>query len=752
MAEPWKNYQPISDDGPWKKYEDPSLWKRVRAAVTGEDRETETTKSLPEFDLPFEFSARQAKTALGLLTTFDPKDQINILKENYPDLKFAQDEKGNILVDGAAYGGGQGALNIPGVSLRDLTQAGFQVGSFMPGANFVRAVTVPGRAAQAAALSGGTQAALDIASQAAGRDAEISPSNIRGGDVAIATAFGGLGQGTFDLFAKALSRLGARPSITTTVQTVDEITPDIRKAAQEAYKQFGGNIDNLSDDAILAALNSQGLSDDLARSMAAGMTPDEAAIAANQAAQEGTERFGIELSRGQRTGSPTQLQFEEAVRAGALGGDKAQGQAIAQQARQRAQTVQAAQNVQESLGGGQRSVSSVNEAADAAIDAVATKAEDFYGQVREAYQSAPNGAALNTEGAQSLFNGMAKALRGAEVAKDLPQTSAVLGDIRSMQKTLKIMSANNARIPIRQLETFRQRLNTRIGAATGSDQVQVMAVKRAFDEYLDGAIAKGLVHGGEDAGKTLSALKHARSLRKGYGDLFEPKPSRTRAGVIDNDPGGRILNKMAELEPTTEEVVSALYGSGRVFGKRGSAQLAERLKTVLGPESAEWRAIREAGLLRLMGVESGQIGDGVRISGREFLKRIHEAKAGRGQSLANALYTPEEIGLMENLAKQIIRSQPTPANPSGTAGQLGFQMRELVGRLGQMMGFASGDPTMTVLATFAQRGGQGLKDRKVIAVAEQAFSGKPLQIIKANPDLVGASIGGASITESRTGQ
>ena len=88
----------------------------ISDVFTGADRETAATRGLPEFDMPLELPTfagnpnvrRQASAALGLLTTFDPKGQVNILATNFPKLKFSQDEKGNIIVDGREGGGVNG--------------------------------------------------------------------------------------------------------------------------------------------------------------------------------------------------------------------------------------------------------------------------------------------------------------------------------------------------------------------------------------------------------------------------------------------------------------------------------------------------------------------------------------------------------------------------------------------------------------------------------------------------------------------
>ena len=153
-----------------------SFTQKTKDLFTGNNRKTEQTQSLPEFDLPTHFALTRpgatAKTALGFLTTFDDKKQLKILKTNFPKIEFSEDEQGNIIIDATKEGGEIGVLNMPGVSARDMIQLGFQVAAFAPAKAAAGANLVKG-AFQVGAKSGGIQIAQDLASQAAGREDEV---------------------------------------------------------------------------------------------------------------------------------------------------------------------------------------------------------------------------------------------------------------------------------------------------------------------------------------------------------------------------------------------------------------------------------------------------------------------------------------------------------------------------------------------------------------------------------------------------
>lgn len=237
MAKPWEKYQSQSEPSgkPWERFQDqsqqqvadqepapepaskPEAGRGVLGAVsdffTGNDRETAETESLPEFDLPMIDSEagvwdnikRQgslAKTALGLLTSLDAEQQANVLRSNFPELTFSEDEKGNVIVDGSAYGGGKGVLNMPGVSARDLLQAGFQVALFTPAGRVAAAgPNLTSQFLRGAGASGATQAIQSSVSAASGSGVSAGDA---AGDIALATSFGGMAP----IVAKTLANAG----------------------------------------------------------------------------------------------------------------------------------------------------------------------------------------------------------------------------------------------------------------------------------------------------------------------------------------------------------------------------------------------------------------------------------------------------------------------------------------------------------------------------------------------------------------
>lgn len=170
-------------------------------AVSGQDRQTEAIAGLDEVtgapelggisqfrDKPFMdalgelydkgLTAEAFKSAAGLLTTSDPKEQAQIIKTNYPDATFTPDEAGNIVV---GLPSGSYVLNAPGLSTSDVTKFVADIAAFTPAG---RAATIPAAIGRSAL----TQAGIESAGEATGGDFDAR-------DVATAGALGGAFKG-----------------------------------------------------------------------------------------------------------------------------------------------------------------------------------------------------------------------------------------------------------------------------------------------------------------------------------------------------------------------------------------------------------------------------------------------------------------------------------------------------------------------------------------------------------------------------
>lgn len=133
----------------------------IREAVTGTERQTQATQTLPDWASMPElntFSMASFKSALGTMMT-NPQETVQVIQSNFPGVQVTQDEKGNFLlqssIDGKLY-----AIK-PGFQVSDIPRAAGAIAAFTPAG---RAVTLPGMAVGA----GATQAAIEATQAATG--------------------------------------------------------------------------------------------------------------------------------------------------------------------------------------------------------------------------------------------------------------------------------------------------------------------------------------------------------------------------------------------------------------------------------------------------------------------------------------------------------------------------------------------------------------------------------------------------------
>lgn len=642
---------------------------------TGNDRETPETERMGEFDLPFEVSGRQIKTALGLLTTFDPKGQVNILKENYPDLKFSEDAKGNIIVDGSAYGAPPGVLNMPGISGRVLLQAGFQFAAFTPAARFGQMMSGAKAGATVTGLSSaGTQVLQDLSSQAAGRTSETSFDNVDYGDVGLAGLFGAGG----DVAGRLLSRF------LPTYRKQGTVTPEIRQGFKQAAVEAGRNPDEVTDDLIASWMRAA----DEATNLQGARQIDPQAV-------QQTDEFGIPFTRGQAMqASPAkvrQMSMEDTLSNTSAGpGARAAMDDFRNLQNESIET--AAGKVQESLGGGRRIVDRPNQAAANLADDIQGRAAALDKAVGEAYDAVGD-AFLAPEGVKGLANNLKTFARqeGFELSRELaPATRRAMEKTDELLKALDVKGGARVRpFHIRKVESMRRQLNDLVGAAANpTDKRQMTRLKQQFDASVNDAIDAALFSGDEGA---MEALKEARGLSAEYFRQFARRDTATRTGRPIKDQAGDIIERIVADDPTIEQVSNYLFGASKLGAKNTSAKLAGRVKDLVGADSETWQGIRQAAFLKLAEPTRGDT-----ISGKVFLKRLNEATSGSGESFMKELFSPDEIAQMRRFAAAVQRAQPDRANPSGTA----YKLTDIASQTGEniirMLGFSQGPITGAV--------------------------------------------------------
>lgn len=594
--------------------------------ITGGSRETAATRNLPEIGSEMGYKQLMgegdaAKVAALSSVTFDPVEAIGIIEKSAVDpVSVQSDGKGNVIVN---VGDRRGILNKPGFSGIDLLQLVGNAAMFaIPAAKFKGALAV-------GASEAGIQGLVETGQAMSG--GEFDPA-----EVALAGVSGAAFQKLVNVLADKLPDLmtkGFRPD------------DNARRIVREEAIKLGIG-DELSDSVV----------DSMLSQVRGSIDPK------NIPALAGEMEFGIPLTKGQRSMSDAQLSFEDSARVGTMG-EKPQVVMRNFEEGEQIPAVNRALDAQRSaLGGpGTSSRADVGATVRGELSAAESAMDDA---VKAAYSPELIGdASLDLGGMNALMNATRKAVIGFEFDRTLPETKKTLALLSRTQKALNAPGVKPS-THIRQIEAWRRRLNTAIGAAENNvDKRQLVLMKRGFDDYMDYAVINTLFDGDSNA---MSALKNARSLSADYFSKFRARKDRTKSGRAIPDPAGDFMEKVVEANPTDEQIVNMILGVSNLNRVAGVA-VVRRMKDALGDDAQALSAIREEAFRRL--VKTNNVNNSQVVSGSKSVRAYRDVME-KNASLMRELFTREELGKIGRLFAQIKRTQPdlvrSRENPSGS--------------------------------------------------------------------------------------
>ncbi len=613
----------------------------------------------------FQNTAKNAKIAGGYFLNRNQDARADMIKKQYPDAAVGRDSEGRTLVK--LPGDKWRYINKPGIDAQDVTDFAGDVIKFAPaGKAATMGAGLLSKMGIGAAASGATEAASQKASQAFG-----SEQGVKLGDVGMAAAGGGAGE----VISAAISPI-ARPMgryLGKKIKEARGITstkPPVLEALEKGTRPSG------------------------ARDM-------EAAIAAEDLARQ----FDVDLTAGQATGDVVQQRIESQMAKGVKGGPAMETMRSFQGA-QANQVRQAANNM---LGA---RVAPDTETAGAMIArGLRNKEKALSSEIQTAYKKAAEySASVDIHDARQLRDIIRDSLPEEVVnpslfssrqstARRYEQTFRVMEDLDRFDQNLararasiadseralttpgsEVEPAELKGIDWREIEKFRKDLNAAYNAAkTPEDRRGVLLAKASLDGWLDEATTKGIIEG--DPG-FLDALKKARGARRLYGSKFEVQNNK--------DFAGKIINDIVSDDLTPSETVNLIFGSSSALGqKRGSQLAVRRLKEILGPESQEWQAVREAALDRM--IKQGFARGGTQMKIGTFREVWNRQLKGEGRHLMKELFTPDELSRMEQFEKVLGFIEPLPGavNNSDTGTHILAMLNSFMrigGRVPQMIG------------------------------------------------------------------
>lgn len=659
--------------------EDLSLKDRAIDFFTGNKRKTAVTEKLPE--LQDSGLLRGEELGLGfksaLLTMTDPNEIAQAITTQYPNIVVThnKDGQGNVFpILTNRETGAATVINKPGVSGIDVLQTLGLGAAFFPSSKAVAGTTALGKAMSVGTQAAATQGAIEVGQEVAG-------GNFNTGDVVLA----GAGGAVFERVGTALAN--AAPAVKQQIRN-GVITEKVRKIFQREAKQLGVPEDSVNDNVI--------------RMWA--QRPDD---------RTGLEReFDVTLSNAQRSGNQADLREEDMFRSGARG-DKAQQVFLSEETKQSQALTDAAGGLQEQIGGDSPLVTSRQQAGSALREGVQAAERVADEAIDEAYANVGD-AVLSPEGFRELLKATRQATDSIEYPKtEVPGWQGLQDTIIRSEKTLRRLSQKGnvtlKPVHINQIESIRKAINNTIDTAKNpADMRNIMAMKNAFNDYLDKAVIRGMFDGDQES---LSALKSARGVFADYMNKFGTNTKRTRLGS-SKDQAGEFIKKVILEDPTNEQMVNSLF-SVTGLSKQGASKLAQRYKQILGSDSNEWNMVRQAAFDHL--VAKKNINGVEYVDGSKTYKNIVNAQ-NVNKSLIDELFSKDEWNTIKRFASISRKTVPelvkSRANPSGSATTL---MREAHNKLMSVL------PFVDLGMSAAAGGGFFFKNARNAAKARGAF-------------------------------
>lgn len=705
-----------------------SFMQSAKDFVTGDDRATELTESLPELGaldgsgniLGGEDKSKIAALTPAILSTLDPFGIAEIVSNNFENVgvAFNKDAEGNLFPilrnnkTGVAV-----QVNKPGISGIDVLQGLGLAAVFTPAGRAGLGSGVVAGSAKVGAASGATQAGLNALQQASGREAT-------GKEIAGEVGFAALGGFVFENLFRAM---GAGWRGVANKLKKGEVDDQARNAFKEQAQRFGIPAEEITDDYIKRAAN------DALDAFDGDLTALE-------------REFKVGLTNAQRSGSQSALSQEDSLRSG-IRGQAAQDAFLKGEANQNQQILQASGRLQDDIARGAESISTRQQAGAALRDGVQRLEVAANDAIEAAYANVGD-ASLSPEGFKGLLRATKNATRSIEFPKSDKLVPAYAELRRSIRKAevdlLRLSKQPGMRLKpmhIRSIETVRKSLNSYMDAAANpTDRRNILATRQAFDNYLDDAVIKGLFDGDQEA---LTALKSSREVFKDYMKKFSPRTDKTRLGKSKDQPG-EFISKIILDNPTDEQVINSLFTVGG-FNKPGAAKMAQRYKELLGADSTEWNMVRQAAFKQL--VKTNNVNGAEVISGAKTLTAIQKALESN-KSLVSELFSGEEVLKLKRFANLVKRAQPdlvkSRENPSGTAQKA---MKEIGNLAQRFLPFVDGGAV-----SFTGGVGVVMKNRAATKAAEQAFRPfSKLQRSVGESVAEGAAIGQSEKLEPLTG-
>lgn len=462
----------------------------IKEAVTGADRATPETQSLPDWATMPELnqpSMASFKTGLGTLLS-NPAETAQIIKANFPGAQIAQDSKGNYLIT-SSVDGKQYAIK-PGFSVSDIPRAIGALSAFTPAG---RVASIPGMAFAGAA----TQGAIELSQAATGGD--VNP-----GEIALAGALpAGVG-----LASRGLSTV-AQPA-KQAIQRVFGVAPEVSQPAVAAAPEAAIPAAPAVAAPQAAAMSTPEIAQTAKKAASGGIgSADAKAALAEQAAPDpsvvaAAKRLGIEdhLQPDHVTTNQAYRELAQAVKSIPSSSARAAELEGLDQVGQRASRL-----IEEI--GGTNDLSALSQTVKADLQASAGKMEGQAGKLYDAARRLiPEGAEVQASETVSFLKSEAAKMGGADkLTKVSPVEARLLANLSGEEPVTYAF-----------LDSTRKQIGQALNKASGPFKDSESGLLNKLYSTLSQDQERVAQSFGDKAYYTYQAAKYATRLQKGFED------------------------------------------------------------------------------------------------------------------------------------------------------------------------------------------------------------------------------------------
>lgn len=507
-----------------------------------------------------------------------------------------------------------------------------------------RALPGAGAVAQSAAVGGAYGGAAGYGSGEGGVGNRLQSAGI---GTAVGAGFGALFEGVISpAVSSFINRAKGQPGMIT---PQGQFTPQGARAAQEA------------------GLDPNEASEALRREFAALA---KNATSPTQAAAQAEARslpVPLNLTRGQTSLDPAQQMLESQMQKGEFGAGAGQivRDALADQQAGMRGNLSA---IQARIGGGTARV----EEAKQGVSAIQQRLADMQNAGRQnasrfydVAQDVGASATISARNMRTAGQGAMQALRSeGHDAFSAPNTFRIIQDL-SVRGGRTQMTVNDAFSTIRRLSALQKGMPTPDSNAAGIAKSRIQA-------WLDDAITNDLVQGDTAA---VNAWRQANAGYRQYMQTF-------KAGDIVDKLVSRARDGSGALKLDVNGASNVLFGLSKTgfVSKTGMARDIVKIRDLLGPNSAEWRSLKEEAFMRFANSGMGQnTPTGQQFSGGNFMKAFEKAMQ-ESPEVMRSLFSPEELGLISQFGR-VARRITTPVEGGKNFSNTGAAITSAVKRL-----------------------------------------------------------------------